>query len=100
MEERASRLRWFAGAFFFAATLLFVLAGFAQASTYTIGPRTLATGPRRSSSRQPPEEEPGRSQQILVLLSLASLMPRYARLRSLVQKSRCILQHPRISSGQ
>src|SRR5204862_4186354 len=45
MGERASRLRSFAGAFFFAAALLFVLAGFAQGSAYTIGPRTLATGP-------------------------------------------------------
>ena len=45
MGEWASRLRWFAGAFFFGVVFLFALVGIAQASVYTVGPRTLATGP-------------------------------------------------------
>jgi hypothetical protein len=45
MEGPGSRPRKFAGVFCFMGALLLVLAGIAQASVYTIGPTTLATGP-------------------------------------------------------
>jgi hypothetical protein len=44
MDERRSRLR-LVGAFVFLATAFFAFGGIAQAGPYTIGARTLATGP-------------------------------------------------------